>query len=372
MFQKIRLFAGKNPYIDRDDAYVCQLRKNVSFHMENCESYAELLRACGFHMDQLRSSDDVSRLPPLTTLYFKRNRLLSMPERKLFLRATSSGTSGSKSQIGFDLPSFLIGVAMVARLFAYHHVISLRPVHYIMLGYEPSRQSDLGAMKSAYGSTFFAPALSRTYALKATKSGYEPNPEGVKSALLKFAKAGATVRLVGFPGYLMLLLRELEKDGVCLNLNKHSRIMLGGGWKQFTGEAVTPEQLYQLVEKRLGIPKERIHEFFSAAEHPLAYCKCKNGHFHVPAYSRVIIRDTVSMEPLPFGQPGLLNFVSPLVNSMPLVSVMTDDVAVLFAGESCGCGIQTPYFQLLGRAGAQGIQTCSATAAELAKGRDKA
>lgn len=372
MFQKIRLFTGRNPYIDRDGAYVKQLRENVRFHMQHCETYAELLRARGFHSDQLHSSDDVSRLPPMTTLYFKRNRLLSMPEKRLFLRATSSGTSGNKSQIGFDLPSFLLGIAMAARLFAYHHVISLRPVHYIMLGYEPSRQSDLGAMKSAYGSTFFAPALSRTYALKATKSGYEPNPEGVKRALLKYAKEGAPVRLVGFPGYLMLLLRELEKEGVKLSLNKHSRIMLGGGWKQFTGEAVTPEQMHQLVEKLLGIPKERIHEFFSAAEHPLAYCKCKNGHFHVPAYSRVIIRDTVSMNPLPFGQPGLLNFVSPLVKSMPLVSVMTDDVAVLHSGESCGCGIQTPYFHLLGRAGAQGIHTCSATAAELAKGSGKA
>lgn len=372
MFQKFRLFAGKNPYIDRDGAYVTQLRENVSFHMQHCPEYDALLRARGFDPEQLQSNDDVPRLPPLTTLYFKRNRLLSVPERKLFLRATSSGTSGNKSQIGFDLPSFLLGVMMAARLFSFHHVISLRPVHYIMLGYEPSRQSDLGAMKSAYGSTFFAPALSRTYALKATKSGYEPNPDGVKSALLQFAKAGVPVRLVGFPGYLMLLLRELEKEGICLNLNKHSRIMLGGGWKQFTGEAVTPEQLHQLVEKRLGIPKERIHEFFSAAEHPLAYCKCKNGHFHVPTYSRVIIRDTVSMEPLPYGQAGLLNFVSPLVKSMPLVSVMTDDVAVLFAGEDCGCGIQMPYFQLLGRAGAHGIQTCSATAAELAKGSGKA
>ena len=372
MFQKIRLFTGKNPYVDRDGAYVAQLRANVSFHIQHCEAYAQLLRARGFVPEQLQTDDDVSRLPPLTTLFLKRNRLLSVPERKLFLRATSSGTSGNKSQIGFDLPSFLLGVAMAARLFSYHHVISLRPVHYIMLGYEPSRQSDLGAMKSAYGSTFFAPAMSRTYALKATKSGYEPNPEGVKRALLKSAKSGAPVRLVGFPGYLMLLLKELEKDGICLKLNPQSRIMLGGGWKQFTGEAVTPEQLHQLVERLLGIPGERIHEFFSAAEHPLAYCKCRNGHFHVPAYSRVSIRDTVSFHPLPYGQPGLLNFVSPLVKSMPLVSVMTDDVAVLYAGESCGCGIHTPYFQLLGRAGAQGIQTCSATAAELAKGSDKA
>jgi hypothetical protein len=123
------------------------------------------------------------------------------------------------------------------------------------------------------------------------------------------------------------------------------------------------------VHETLGIPRENCLEFFSAVEHPLPYCKCKHGHFHVPVYSRAIIRDVDSLLPVQNGTPGILSFVSPLVNSMPLVSLMTDDLAVLQSGEACGCGIQTPYFELLGRANARGIHTCAATAAELATGR---
>ena len=38
----------------------------------------------------------------------------------------------------------------------------------------------------------------------------------------------------------------------------------------------------------LGIEKEKtVTSFFSAVEHPLPYCKCVKGHFHVPIYSRV-------------------------------------------------------------------------------------
>jgi hypothetical protein len=53
---------------------------------------------------------------------------------------------------------------------------------------------------------------------------------------------------------------------------------------------------------------------------------------------------------------------------MPLASVATDDLAVLYEDYDCGCGIKTPYFTLLGRAGLQGIKTCAATASELLGG----
>ena len=50
--------------------------------------------------------------------------------------------------------------------------------------------------------------------------------------------------------------------------------------------------------------------------------------------------------------------------SMPLHSIMTDDLAILREGEECGCGNNAPYFELLGRAGLQDIKTCAAGAAQ--------
>ena len=88
----------------------------------------------------------------------------------------------------------------------------------------------------------------------------------------------------------------------------------------------------------------------------------------MPIYSRVIIRDVGTLEPVPYGQMGLLSFVTPLVLSMPLSSVVTDDLAISYEG-GCTCGIKSPYFKLLGRAGVSQIKTCTADAAELMGGK---
>jgi len=96
----------------------------------------------------------------------------------------------------------------------------------------------------------------------------------------------------------------------------------------------------------------------------MIYCDCKNHHFHVPVYSRVIIRDVDTGLPVNNNTIGLLNLITPMMESMPLVSVMTDDLAVLRDGKECGCGIDAPYFEIIGRVGVEDIKTCVADALE--------
>ena len=57
-----------------------------------------------------------------------------------------------------------------------------------------------------------------------------------------------------------------------------------------------------------------------------------------------------------------------MVKSVPILSVMTDDLGILHDGDTCGCGIQSPWLELLGRVGAKGLVTCAAGAAEFLKG----
>ena len=66
---------------------------------------------------------------------------------------------------------------------------------------------------------------------------------------------------------------------------------------------------------------------------------CEHHHFHVPIYSRVLIRNVQTLEPVPNGTPGLVNLITPLVTGTPLLSVMTDDLGVLHDGCDCSCGI---------------------------------
>ncbi len=368
-----KLFLKRDPYKRTEKTsldFVCAVREQVEFHRDHCEAYARILEKRGFAPSDIRTEDDIRRIPPLPTLFFKRNKLFSMPEEALAVRAESSGTKGSRSTVGLDRGSLVLGVRMMLRFFRFHKVISLLPVHYIMLGYEPSAHADMGAIKTAHGTTKFAPALSRTYCLKDNGTGYDLDLDGVCDRLIRFGKKHAAVRFVGFPAYMYFIAKKLRERGEKLTLAGRSMVILGGGWKQFAGDEIDRDEFFSLLEDTLGIRRDRVKEFYSAVEHPLAYTKCKNGHFHVPLYSRVIVRDVETLDPVPDGAEGLLSFVSPLVQSMPLTSVVTDDIAVLHHDE-CGCGNPAPYFELLGRAGVGGIITCAAQAADLAGGDGK-
>ena len=93
---------------------------------------------------------------------------------------------------------------------------------------------------------------------------------------------------------------------------------MGGGWKQFEGQKVEKEELYRLAETVLGVGERDCVEFFGAVEHPILYTTCSHHHFHIPVYSRVVIRDVDTLEPVPMGTPGLVNLMTPMVGSMPL------------------------------------------------------
>jgi phenylacetate-coenzyme A ligase PaaK-like adenylate-forming protein len=150
---------------------------------------------------------------------------------------------------------------------------------------------------------------------------------------------------------------------------KGSLITLGGGWKQFYADAVSKTDFYQLVYEVLGIDDQHIVEFFGAVEHPILYTDCRCHHFHVPVYSRVVIRDPDTMEPLPNGKLGLVNLMTPMVKSTPMLSVMPDDLGILH-DEPCPCGETSPWLEIVGRVGIRDIVTCAAGAEELLHGKE--
>ncbi|HEX3000009.1 MAG TPA: acyl-protein synthetase [Armatimonadota bacterium] len=366
MSDALRLFYHRSIYDleGTERLFVRAVRDNVRHHQERCPEYAQILESRGFSPDFIRTADDLAAIPPIPTLYLKRHTLYSAPPKHLMLKSTTSGTSGTVSTMGLDVPSALRGLGMVLGMFFNHRLVTLRPAGYIVLGYEPAKRNKIGAVKTAYASTFAAPAVHREFALKDTGTEYVLNWDGIKKALLRYEKDRLPVRLIGFPAYFMFLLRELGESGIRLRLHPKSLVLLAGGWKRYFTEQVDKPTIYAMSEETLGLGGDRIREFFGAVEHPIAYFDCPNHHFHVPVYSRVMVRDE-NLRPVGFGEPGLLNLITPMMTSMPFTSVMTDDVAVLHPGSECGCGIQSPYFEILGRAGLADIKTCAAGASEL-------
>ena len=367
MSQRIKLFRLPDPYDlpASDQQFLLAVRENCAFHYAHCPEYRAVLDSFSFRPEDLRESDDLARLPFLPTVTFKRHRMFSLPRRKMAAVSTSSGTSGQFSEVGFDWPALWCDWNMLWKIGRPRGFFSPRPTHYLILGYKPRRGNRTSVTRTAFGATLLAPALSRTYALKYQDGGYVPDLEGVADALIRHGKSRFPTRLVGFPSYTYFLLRQLESRGIRLRLPRGSKLLLGGGWKQFYAQQVDKPVLYRLAEELLGIPEEQIIEVFSAVEHPILYADCTRHHFHIPIYSRVIIRDPDTLAPLPPGQPGLVEFITPLLTATPILAVMTDDLGILHPAGSCPCGNPAPWLEILGRVGLKDIKTCAAGAAEL-------
>lgn len=361
-----KLFYHKGIYDleNTNDLFVKAILENVRHHQVNCPEYAEILWRRGFSPDDVVTVKDIYKIPPIPTLFLKNHTLYSSPKDNLMFRSTTSGTSGRVSEMGLDRTSSRRGLGMVLGTFITHKLISPRPTNYIVLGYQPAKRNKMGAVKTAYATTFAAPAMHREYALKDTGAEYVLNMEEIKNALIRYEKSGLPVRFIGFPAFFMFLIKELIDSKIKLKLHPKSLVILAGGWKQFFSEQVDKPTLYAMSKEILGLGGDRIREFFGAVEHPIAYFDCPNHHFHVPVYSRAIIRD-MDLHPVEYGVPGLLNLLTPMITSMPFSSVMTDDLAVMHPGGECGCGIKSPYFEILGRAGLADIKTCAAGASEL-------
>ncbi len=154
-------------------------------------------------------------------------------------------------------------------------------------------------------------------------------------------RLGLALALMNHPDFLILdePINGLDPEGVAkfrqilrqLNQERQTTILISSHILSELSSVATRYGFMgqgRLLEEILGIPESRVREFFGAAEHPSLYCACPRRHFHVPIYSRAIIRDVRTLEPVGYGVPGLLDLLTPLAKGMPLLSVMTDDLAM--------------------------------------------
>ena len=362
-----RLFSCRDPYdvAGTEALFLMAVRENCRYVYDRCPEYRTILDRLGFSPEDLKTPEDLGRLPVLPTALFKRRRIFTLPRWRMPLVVTSSGTSGRSSEIGFTVGDLWAGLKMVLHICKLRRLLSPRPCHYVVFGYQPRHRNRTGVSRTAFGVTLFTPALSRTYALRWKNGDYVLDLEAVQAAIVKQSRSRYPLRFMGFPAYAWFLMKRMEEQGVRVQLPKGSKLMLGGGWKQFYTEEVDKSEFYALAKRVLGLEDRDIIEFFGAVEHPIFYNDCERHHFHVPIYSRVLIRDPETLEPLPLGKPGLVNLITPMDVGTPLLSVMTDDLGILHQGCSCGCGLDSPWLELLGRVGLRDIKTCAAGASEI-------
>lgn len=368
-----RLCATSTPYCtgaEYDQMFVSAMCAAVQWHRERCDYFARLLRQYGVDETSLNTVNDCATLPLMHADFFKTHTIKSIDDDQISLTLTSSGTSGQKSRMFFDEWSIGAGRRMIDFIYDYYgwdqpH----QPVNYLLYTYETLPDSQLGTAATDNYLLKYAKPNRLFYALRLTdhrRDKHEFDIFGTIEALQSFAEEGLPVRIQGFPSFMYFTLKRMEDLGMePLQLHPESMTAFGGGWKGYAEQQIAKQDLYQMIQHWLGIPQGRCRDGYGSVEHAIPYFECSHHQFHVPIWSRIFIRDVRTLEPLGYNEPGFLHFVTPYITSVPAVSVMMGDLAVLHPPEECSCGLLTPYFEILGRAGTSKSRSCAIAASEL-------
>lgn len=370
-FKKVEeLCTAKKPYFrdaHYDQTFTEAMREIISWHQDNSSFYAHFLNDNKFDLNNWSGS--ISEIPFIIADFFKRHEIKSVNNEDISLHLTSSGTTGQKSQIFFDQWSIGSAQLMVDNIFEHYGWNVDEPANYLLYSYQSEAGSKLGTAYTDNFLTKYAPVSDFEYALKWNgKNGHDFDLYGCIRTLQNYAKLGLPVRIFGFPAFFYFTIQRMIDLGLPpLKLSSESLVFMGGGWKGHADQAIDKNQFYHMIEKQLGIPNERLRDGFGSVEHCVPYIECKNHRFHIPIYSKVLIRDVKTLIPLNYNQQGFLQFISPYITSVPAHSVMMGDLAILHKAIECNCGVNTDWFEILGRAGISKNKSCAIAAAELLK-----
>lgn len=353
-----------------DGAFIDAMREVTAWHMNHSPWYRRFAQLNGVAPGKLRTMDDVIALPPVHANFFKFHEIRSITLDQVAVHLTSSGTTGQKSQIFFD--EFTIGHArrMVDIVMQARGVRSDIPANYLVNAYESYEGFKVGTSNTNQYLMRYAPVADQFWTLRYIGNGkHDFDTFGAIATLEQWSKKDTPVRIIGFPAFLHFILERMRNiDHPPFNLPEGSCVILGGGWKGHADKAIPKAKLYAAVEQQFGISSARIMETYGSVEHSVPYLDCEKHHLHQPAWSRVLIRDVKTLEPVEDGTPGFLSFISPYITSAPAHSVVMGDLAVRHAPGSCDCtGHPTAWFEVLGRAGTSSNKSCAAAASEFLK-----
>mgnify|MGYP003387007924 CR=1 FL=1 len=320
------------------------------------------------HPSQLKTEEDLKSSPYIMVNAFKENVFRTCKEEDVKLHLTSSGTGGMKSHQFLDEESF---ENVKQNAWMVHEALGLvnedKRYNYFCFTYDPKVANDLGTAFTDELLTSFTPKNEVYYAFQwsEAKGDFEFNKSASVAKLKEFEGSGLPTRILGFPAFLKQLIDEFD---VNLSLGPDAWVQTGGGWKGLADQEIPKNDFRTKVAKRLGLPKENIRDMFGMVEHGIPYIDCEEGHLHIPNYARVYVRDPFTLEVLPPGRVGLVQFLCSYNFSYPAFNFLATDYAKI---ENCRCKRGGPILVIQGRAGVTKHKGCAIKALDLLKTEEK-
>lgn len=299
-----------------------RLKKTIERIYVSVPYYAERMKEAGVTPDDIKTVDDLSKLPFTYKTDLRDNYpfgAFAVPIDQVVRVHASSGTTGKQTVVGYTKKDLEIWAECVARCLTYAGVTSKDIVHV------------------AYGYGLFTGGLGLHYGAERAGATVIPVSGGHTTRQIQLLKDfGATV-LCCTPSYALHLADEMNTLGITRD---DLKLRIG-----IFGAEPWSEEMRCQIEDRLGL---KAYDIYGLSEimGPGVAMNCQHqGWLHIAADHFIAeIIDPETGDVLPEGEKGELVFTCITKEALPLIRYRTRDLSVL-TYEKCGCGRTSPRMQ---------------------------
>ena len=278
--------------------------------------YKQRFAACGLRPEDIRTLDDVRKLPFTTKQDLRDNYpfgLSAVPLEEVVRLHSSSGTTGTPTVIlhtQHDLDEWANAVARCL------YMVGLR-------------KGDIFQNSSGYG--MFTGGLGFQYGAERLGMLTVPAAAGNTKRQIKFITDFGTTALHAIPSYAGRLYEVMEEMGIDPRRDTRLRTLIIGA------EPHSDEERRR-IEQMLGVKAYNSFGMSEMCGPGVAFeCPEQNGLHIWEDYYIVEIVDPQTLEPVPDGEVGELVLTTINRDAMPLLRYRTRDLTRILPGE-CPCG----------------------------------
>ncbi len=294
-----------------------RLKWSVRHAYDNVPFYKKKYDEAGFHPDQLKSLDDMRRIPFLTKQNMRENYpygLFAVPLSKVVRVHASSGTTGNATVVGYTKNDVEVFAEVVARSLAAYGV------------------TENDVIQVAYGYGLFTGGLGLHYGSEKLGALTVPISGGNTPRQLMLFKDFGTTVFCATPSYALNIADYIEKSMPEFKI-EDTKLRIG----VFGAEPWTEEMRLE-IEKRLKIDAYDIYGL-SEVIGPGVSCECsqKSGLHVFEDHFYVEIINPETGEVLPEGEKGEIVYTSLTKEAFPGIRYRSRDITRLYH-DNCKCG----------------------------------
>jgi len=316
------------------------IKENIKFQFSNSKEYKKYCDKKSFDPN---SSYNFESIPFLPVTLFKKIDLLSVPRDQIVKVVRSSSTTGNLPSV-INLDKITSTRQILALNSILQNFLGMKKKHFIILDAEKTidtRDQNLSSRGSAIRGIL---SFSKSFNFILDEN-LEINLDSLKKSLSNIDFSNTCI--FGFTWLIYQIISKNYDDSDIKEIFKkfdNPTILHIGGWKKLQEKSISKNE-FNLISSKFFNTKNKIIDFYGMTEQlGVVFPDCEEGYKHVPNFAEIIIRDTKTLNPQLFNQPGFIQIISPIPNSYPGISLLTDDIGEILGEDDCSCGRKGKYF----------------------------